>query len=335
MRRLFKRFILFCFSIVVSFCILLGVVVYFYSTPRGGPIEYQLIKIERGQSFYSIARELESKNIIKSRRTFYYLARLQNKIPDVKSGDYLLSTSMSSQDILSIITGGRVHLLDITVLEGMRYRDIGLLLEKRYFFPADLFHEAATDIPFLRELDIAGTSAEGYLYPETYRFARGLNPREIINVMHAELLKHITPEMEVQRKKLGWSFHQVLTLASIIETETNYIPEMPLISSVFHNRLKRRMRLQSDPTVIYGLQDFNGNITRVHLQTSHPYNTYRNAGLPPGPIANPRIEAIQAALFPDKSPYLYFVSRNDGTHHFSATLTEHNSAVDKYQRHGS
>ena len=173
---------------------------------------------------------------------------------------------------------------------------------------------------------------EGYLFPATYLFRGLATEEEIVKTMFTVFKDTFTAEMEARAGQLGLTRHELVTLASIIEKEGGPVEEMPMVSAVFHNRLKREMRLQSDPTVIYGLEDFNGDLTREDLRTPGPYNTYRIDGLPPGPIANPGLAAMRAALFPADVGYLYFVSRNDGSHHFSESLREHNAAVRKYQK---
>ena len=190
----------------------------------------------------------------------------------------------------------------------------------------------AKDPAFIQALELDVRSLEGYLFPTTYRFAKYSKPENMIRTMVAFMSKAVTPERRARAAELGMSVHEVLTLASVIEKETGAAEERRLISAVFHNRLRRKIPLQSDPTVIYALEGFDGNLRKRDLGVDSPYNTYRVRGLPPGPIANPGLESILAALYPAKASYLYFVSRNDGTHHFSSTLAEHNRAVDKYQR---
>ena len=173
---------------------------------------------------------------------------------------------------------------------------------------------------------------EGYLYPETYYFSKGEGERKIIQTMISTFNQFYTLDMEEKARVLSMTRREIVTLASIIEKETSVGNERPLISAVFHNRLKRRIRLQSDPTVIYGLPDFDGNLTRKDLRVHSPYNTYWVKGLPPGPIANPGNESLIAVLNPAPVDYLYFVSKNNGTHYFSKTLSEHNGAVQRYQK---
>jgi UPF0755 protein len=197
--------------------------------------------------------------------------------------------------------------------------------------PEDLIR-LAHDREFIRSLAIEASSLEGYLFPDTYRFARRTKPKEILTEMVQGLRRVLTPELRQRAQEIHMSLHQVLTLASVIEKETGATEEREFISAVFHNRLKRGIPLQSDPTVIYGLESFDGNLRRRDLDSKSPYNTYRVRGLPPGPIANPGLGSIRAALYPAPTRHLYFVSRNNGTHQFSSTLAEHNQAVDKYQR---
>jgi UPF0755 protein len=183
-------------------------------------------------------------------------------------------------------------------------------------------------------MGIQAESLEGYLFPDTYYFPRNTPIDRIIQTMLDRFNTVFTPAWADRARGIGLSRHQVVTLASIIEKETGAAGERPLIASVFHNRLARGMRLQSDPTVIYGIEDFDGNLTRAHLETPTPYNTYQVAGLPPGPIASPGRAALEAALFPEETDYLYFVARGDGTHQFSTRLDEHNEAVRRYQLGG-
>jgi UPF0755 protein len=188
------------------------------------------------------------------------------------------------------------------------------------------------DKTLIAALGIKADTLEGYLYPDTYKFPREVKPKEVVVTMVDHLRHVFNADFQARAQELNMTLHEVLTLASLIEKETGSGDERPEISAVFHNRLKKRIPLQSDPTVIYSLPNFDGNLRKKDLSSPSPYNTYRWAGLPPGPIANPGVQAIRAALYPSNSRALYFVSRNDGTHHFSVTLAEHNEAVEKYQK---
>ena len=170
------------------------------------------------------------------------------------------------------------------------------------------------------------------MFPDTYRFARYMPPEFIVRIFVSRFHEMVTPELQAQAKSMEMTFQEIITLASVIEKETGLAAERSLVSGVFHNRLRQNIPLQSDPTVIYALEYFDGNIRKADLSVNSPYNTYKVRGLPPGPIANPGLAAIKAALYPTPSNFVYFVSRNDGSHKFSVTLAEHNKAVDKYQR---
>ncbi|MBW2471547.1 MAG: endolytic transglycosylase MltG [Deltaproteobacteria bacterium] len=193
------------------------------------------------------------------------------------------------------------------------------------------FITAATDAELARKNGISAETFEGYLFPETYFFPTKVSSETIASTMVKRFWKVFNSAWKERAEQLGFSIHQIVTLASIIEKETGAPFERPVISSVFHNRLKKRMRLESDPTVIYGLKNFDGNLKRIHLETPTPYNTYKIKGLPAGPIANPGTKSLEAALYPDDTKYIYFVSKKNKTHHFSTNLKDHNAAVRKYQ----
>ena len=186
------------------------------------------------------------------------------------------------------------------------------------------------DEGFAASHNIDGPSTEGYLFPDTYVLSKGMGARQILDLMINRFWQVFNSL--VQGRDLPMSIREIVTLASIVEKETGLAEERPVIASVFLNRLKKRMRLESDPTVIYDLKDFDGNLTKKHLQAPSPYNTYRHLGLPPGPIANPGRASLEAVLKPAQTSYLYFVSKNDGSHFFSSTLKEHNRAVVRYQK---
>ena len=219
-----------------------------------------------------------------------------------------------------------------TVPEGLTIVQIADLASQDSLTDRAEFLRLAKDREFIASLGIKAETLEGYLYPDTYKFPRQVKAREVLVAMVEQLRQVVGPDLLARMQELKMNMHEVLTLASVIEKETGSGGERPEISAVFHNRLKKHIPLQSDPTVIYGLPVFDGNLHKKDLSSPSPYNTYRVQGLPPGPIANPGIQAIRATLYPSDSRSLYFVSRNDGTHQFSATLIEHNKAVEKYQK---
>jgi UPF0755 protein len=215
--------------------------------------------------------------------------------------------------------------------EGTNVAQVGEIVERAGLSSKEAFIEAACDPHLAEALGIEGRSLEGYLFPETYHFHKGVTPEQMIRKMVSQFHVVFNSRWIARAKEQGFSVHEVVTLASIVEKETAKSDERPLIASVFLNRLKKRMRLESDPTVIYGIENFDGNITRKDLQSNTPYNTYRIKGLPPGPISNPGKASMEAVLYPTNEPYLYFVSKNDGSHHFSSTFSEHRRMVRKYQ----
>jgi len=270
--------------------------------------------------------------LIKSDSFFYYLARITGKSAELKAGEYELNDQMSAWEILRIITGSHVKLYKVTIREGMNMFQIAKLLQERDLVDEIQFLEAAWDKDFVQELGIPSFTAEGYLFPETYYIPRGTSARKVIQ-MFVDMFWDQIPQSYIEDvRKSSLSFHQVVIMASMIEKETALAAEMGLISSVFYNRLERGMRLQSDPTAIYDLMPYGGLVKRDHLFRKSPFNTYQISKLPLTPIANPGILAIQAAIYPQKTNYLFFVSRRDGSHHFSRTYKEHTEAIDKYLR---
>lgn len=294
-----------------------------------------IVEVGENDPFQAVAQQLKEKSLIRSSLAFRVTAQLQNKDTQIKAGEYEMSPSMSPREILDRMVRGEMFHRRVTVKEGMSLADIMKTLKEAGIIEPLPFQLALEDREFLESQGIESSSFEGYLFPETYYFPRNTSPKKIIAAMHEQLEKRWLPEWTQRAEILELSKHNVLTLASIIEKESGNFDEQPVISSVFHNRLKRNMRLQADPTVIYGIKDFNGNITKRDLTTLTPYNTYMIDGLPPGPIANPGINAIKAALYPADTNYLYFVGNGDGEHIFSESLDQHNNAVNQYQRAGA
>jgi len=290
-----------------------------------------IFTIDSGQSFNKIVDNLFRQRLISSMMKFKLIARIKKSDRKLIAGEYELSATMSPLAILTQLTDGSVRLHRLSIPEGFNINQIAETVELAGFCDKQSFINAATDEAFVRTMKIAASTFEGFLFPDTYYFSNDVSSQQIIDAMVARFNKAFLPEWQARAKKIGFSVNETITLASIIEKETGVASERPIISSVFHNRLKRKMRLATDPTVIYGIKNFNGNITKKDLQTYTPYNTYMITGLPPGPIANPGSESIKAALYPADTKYLYFVSKRDKTHYFSSTLTEHNKAVRKYQ----
>jgi UPF0755 protein len=294
--------------------------------------EVRTITVPRGSSFRVIANILERDGVVKGTRGFTFAAALKGAQKKIKAGEYELSSSMTPMEILTHLVEGRTKQYSVTFPEGYNIKLIAIALDKADLADREVFIARAKDKVLAASLGIDGTGLEGYLFPDTYRFTKVMNVDEIILRMVTRFKEVYNNEFREQARKKGLTAREVVTIASIVEKEAGDVEEMARISAVLQNRLKRGYRLRSDPTVIYGIEDFDGNLTKKHLLTRTPYNTYINFGLPPGPIANPGRAALGATLNPSDEGYLYFVSRNDGTHHFSKTLKEHNRAVDYYQR---
>ncbi len=296
--------------------------------------QIRVIEISKGMDAKGIAYLLKEERLIKNGLIFRVLAKVRGVEDRLQAGEYELSSSMNLSRILSKIEKGEVLVHSFTIPEGYNIRQIAQILEEKGLAGKESFIALTKDAKFISQLGIPAKSLEGYLFPDTYRVFREMKEEEeIIKFLVSQFNKKVTEEDRKRAEELGFTFHEIIILASIIEKETSAPEERMLISSVFHNRLKAKRPLQADPTVIYALgETFAGNLDKEDLGIDSPYNTYKYRGLPPGPIGNPGREAIQAALYPADVGYLYFVSRNDGTHEFSSSLEEHNRAVWKYQK---
>ena len=301
-----------------------------------------LFDVNPGQSMPTVAVNLENAKLIKSAKLFQWYSRYRGMSPKLKRGEYALNAAMTPDQILAVVTSGKSVARNFTVPEGLNMWDIAELLEKNNYGTKQEAFALFRDREFIQSLLGENLdSLEGYLFPETYKVTKFDTQKDIIIQMVRRFLTvyaEIQPDIAVFKQAFPqrrWSRNQLVTFASIVEKETGAIEERPLVSSVFHNRLDKNMRLQTDPTVLYGVALARGqmpkNITRNDLLTPTKHNTYTNYGLPPTPISNPGKEALLAAMKPLPSKYLYFVSHNDGTHRFSETLEAHNAAVKTFQ----
>jgi peptidoglycan lytic transglycosylase G len=318
------------FGLFVAAAVYLDILNYAH-TPAGTNPAEQVVDVKSGERFQSFSDVLRERGIIEHPTKFRLLARFKGYDKKIKAGEYVLSSAMTPNKILEIMVQGKVLLHRLTIPEGYNLQQVAQAVFTAGFGTEIDFLKAATDPDLVRTQGIDAETFEGYLFPDTYYFLKGTLPEKVISSMAKRFWSVWTPEWKEQAKSMGLTVHQVVTLASIVEKETGIAAERPVISSVFHNRLNRKMRLESDPTVIYGIKDFNGNITRKDLATSTPYNTYTISGLPPGPISNTGVEAIEAVLYPADTEFLFFVSRKDRTHQFSTNIRDHNRAVRKYQ----
>jgi UPF0755 protein len=291
-----------------------------------------LFQVERGASLGQVARNLEARGLVRSAFAFGLLARYRKLAGELRVGEYRLSASLSAEQTLDRIVSGQVATYAVSLPEGLTAVQVGERLAAAGLIDAAEFHASVTAPQKADALGVEGETLEGYLFPETYQLPRGLSADELAKILVDQFLI-VWREIEPQAQAQKLSMREVVTLASIVEKETAAPVERPRIASVFRNRLRRGMRLETDPTVIYGIANFDGNLRRRDLEDrSNPYNTYVISGLPPGPIANPGAEALRAVVNPDDTDYLFFVSRNNGTHVFSKTYSEHLLAVDQYQR---
>lgn len=309
-------------------------------TPVDPVAEPTLFEVAAGEPLARVAERLAGAGLLPDGlagpRTWVLWAQLRGADRQIKSGEYELSAALSPLQILHKLAAGEVKTWAVTLPEGLTVEEVATRLEQAGIAPAPALASLARDPRFVHGLGIEADSLEGYLFPETYRFRRGTDPAQVLEHMISEFHAAWEPRDREALAASGMTLHQVLTLASIVEKETGAPHERPRIAAVFHNRLEKGMRLQSDPTVIYGMLretgEFDGNIRRRDLERDTAYNTYTRSGLPPGPISSVSMASIRAVLAPEDVPYLYFVSQNDGTHYFSTTLREHVNAVNRYQK---
>jgi len=310
---------------------LLSAFLLFDTNPRGS-WEGKLVLIPKGSPLPEVVRTLREGGILSHPLAFRALVLLTFSGRRLHYGEYAFPTPPSAFEAWRRLVRGDVIKYEVTVRPGTNLYDVAALLEEKKLVTAEAFLAAASSPAILRRLEIPGESAEGYLFPDSYIFVKPVTPEEILEFMVRQFRRKVPPDTEKRAREAGLSLHQVVTIASIIEKETGVEEEKPIVSAVIRRRLALGMPLQMDPTVIYGVKRFDGTVTGKDLRTAGPYNSYLNRGLPPGPIANPGLAAIAAAVNPSNSEYLFFVSRNDGSHTFSRTLSEHNRAVEQFRR---
>ena len=297
-----------------------------FSPPDQGSVVCH-ISFPAGTGIRTLATELKAGGAIRSSWHFVLMTRLRGDAHRLKAGEYRFSDDMTPDKILNKIVSGEVNYRKFTLPEGYSVYQAAEMLEQKGYFKKDTFLEKCRDRAVLQRFGLKESSAEGYLYPATYNLSRNESEEQLLQQMIGQFNKAYAAIGEVAGFR-----HEVVTLASMIEKEAVSPKEKPLISSVFHNRLRIGMPLQSDPTAVYGVRAFSGRVSKADIRRPSPYNTYLNKGLPPGPIGNPGMDAIRAAINPAKTDFLYFVARQDGTHQFSRNLAEHNRAVVRYLR---
>jgi UPF0755 protein len=290
-----------------------------------------VVEIPAGEGALGIAQRLSAADAIRSPEAFVFLSLARGSFRGLRAGEYELPRGGSTLSVLSLIESGRVRQHAVLLPEGSTIAELGAILENARLASAADITRVSSDPAFLRAHGIDATSAEGYAFPDTYHFVRGQTAEQILGRMVQRMQQKLTPEMRARTQERKLSIHALLTLASIVEREAIVDDERRLIAAVFWNRLRQNIPLQADPTVQYAAGKERRSLTRVDLQTDHPYNTYMRSGLPPGPIASPGLASIEAALDPAPVPYLFFVKKDDQRHTFSVTLEDHNAAVARYR----
>jgi UPF0755 protein len=294
----------------------------------------QFVTVDAGSGVAAIGRTLADAGVVRDARAFQLAARLKRAEKRLQVGEYRFDRPATALEVVDRIARGDVFVRPITFPEGRTVAEMAAIYEERGFGPAAEFMKAAASPSRVRSFDPAADDLEGYLFPSTYRLPRSATAATLINLMVQSFEKAMDPALRAAAAERGLSMREAVTMASLVGEEAQKTEERPPISAVYHNRLKIGMGLQCDATVIYAMQRagrWNGNITRADLAMDSPYNTYRHRGLPPGPIANPGRASLEAAVRPADVPYLYYVSRNDGSHAFATTLDEHNRNVQQYQ----
>ena len=332
MKKLLKNLVLLTLAVSVAVVTLIAVQLQSFRHQKIDiEDESSIFLIRSGSNIKTIAQDLTRERLIDDPWLFILLARLQGLDTRVRAGEYSIADGTTADELLRQFTEGSSIQYSLTVIEGWTFRQMLAALARDPIIEHRL--EGKTDAEIMAELGYAGEHPEGRFFPDTYRFPRGTTDIDFLRRAYQVMRNHLDREWEQRQSDLPLkSPYEALILASIIEKETAVPAERNLISGVFVQRLRRNMRLQTDPTVIYGLgPEFDGDIRFRDLRRDTPYNTYLRAGLTPTPIALPGLDSIRAALHPEESGALYFVSRGDGTHKFSNTLEEHNAAVRKYQ----
>ena len=293
-----------------------------------------VVSAPRGTAVRTLSAQLQEHLVIKNSWILEVYLRATGQAAKIKAGDYEFEAGTTMPEVVAKLISGQTKQYQFTIPEGYTVKDLCRIFSEKSIMATDLCLELSFEVSLLKN-DEQAQSLEGYLFPETYTYDSQSTPRDIFKNMVTMFYDKVGEERLTAGRALGFSPHDLVTLASVVEKETGLAAERPLIAGVFLNRLKIGMMLQSDPTTIYGIPNFSGNLTRADLEKDSPYNTYTRAGLPIGPICNPGLAAIDAVLHPTATPALYFVAKGDGSHYFSATLAEHNDAVNRYQRHGA
>jgi peptidoglycan lytic transglycosylase G len=317
-------------TLLALILIMLGGLFYFSTGPGGNEDTIVLIPPKSGTSL--IGRKLQTAGVVRNAKVFRVYAVLTGKARKLRAGEYAFPPKASLRQVTDKLVNGKVVEHAVTIPEGFTLTQIAEVLEKRGLVSAEAFREIGTDLAITAKWDVPGTTLEGFLFPDTYKFTKGMSAKQIAKRMVNRFNQKVNTELRLAAKAQGLSLLQFITMASIIEREVRAKPEQAVVASIFYNRIQKRKRLESCATVLYAQGRISGSLSLEDLYFKSPYNTYRRRGLPPGPIGNPGLSAIRAAAYPEKTEYLFFVVRPDGTHVFSKTFAEHKRAKWRQKR---
>ncbi|KPK87452.1 hypothetical protein AMJ80_12065 [bacterium SM23_31] len=289
----------------------------------------RIVPINKGETLTQIAGRLFDESIIENKKYFLWTASIMGLDHRVQAGKYILAPFMSNHSIIRQLTSGGVVQERVTIIEGISAKEIASLFSQSLDIDSTRFMQIVNDSSITESLGIDSPNLEGYLFPETYHFSWGVSEFDVVETLVGEFKKNIADSILAAAQSYNMTLHDLVILASIIEGEAVVDEERPLISAVFHNRLNRDMYLNADPTIQYIIPDGPRRLLDEDLEIDSPYNTYKNKGLPPGPINNPGLKSLLAAAFPSSETYLYFVATGEGGHYFSRTYAEHLEAKKK------
>jgi UPF0755 protein len=333
-RRCIKRFFLLGLLLAVAVAAWIGFGVYRkVFLPFQGYAKNAVVLIESGMPVSSIGKRLQQQGIIANAEVFTRYYRLFFAHKKLKAGEYLFDGPLTMRQVIEKLEQGKAILYKITVKEGLWIGEMAQVFEEAGLFPAAEFRRAAANAALIRDFDPEAADLEGYLFPDTYMVRKDFTAREMASLMLEHFRQNFSNRFIWRARDIGFTPRQVVIMASMIEKETANRDERFLVSSVFHNRLRKSMLLDCDSTIVYALKkegSYDGNLRWNDLKNDSPYNTRKHRGLPPGPISNPGYAALEAALYPESTEYLFFVAKDGSSHYFSKSLAEHNRAVRKY-----
>jgi UPF0755 protein len=329
MKKAINKILLYVLLLSCTVVVIFGAWLFIYASApiNSGKAATVLVDIPTETSFIKATEILDRAGLVDNKPLFYSLAVVKKATRVIRAGEYEFATSLSPSELIDKLIRGDVKKYAVIIYEDDSLKKVAARLKESKLIDEKIFFELAGDRAFLSSMGIGGPSIEGYLFPDTYFLNRSMTTKQIMKMMVNGFWMKISPEMIKQAAKKGLTLHQFVTFASLIGKESGYSAEKPMIAAVFYNRLKRGMPLQSDPTAVYDLRNFNGKVLRSHYRRESPYNTYLIRGLPPGPIGNPGLDSFRAVLNPAAVNYLYFVARGDGTHFFSSSFNEHVAAI--------